>query len=45
LSGAAYFSSSFARTPGRFFTSFLHDKYAVFMREPTVTMMELLKLD
>ena len=41
---AAYFWSSFVRTPGRFLTLFLHDKYAMFMGEPTNKMIVLLEL-
>ena len=44
FSGVKYFWSSFACTPGRFLTLFLQDKYAMFIREPTIRMMELHKL-
>ena len=43
LSVVTYFSSSFARTPGRFLTLFLHDKYVILTRQPTTIRMELLK--
>lgn len=41
FSSTVYFSSSFARTPGRFLTLFLHDRYVLLMRAPTATRMVL----
>ena len=38
-----YFMSSFERTPGRSLTLFLHDKYALLMKQPTITKIQLLR--
>jgi hypothetical protein len=42
-----YFSSSFARSPGRFLNLFLNDRYATFKltREITTTRMALIKVN